>query len=223
LSDLCFAPTAVAMENLKREGLAKRSLLVGDIMLVTTLRLLERLSEGFVKNTLAKFNLCPDNFILATTHRAITRENPALLRGVLEALREMHLPVILPLHPATRFAIEDHNLVSLIAPDKSLIVVPPVKYAEMLALLRNCRLVITDSGGLIKEAYYFRKPCITIDYQTEWVETLEGGWNVIAGPHKVRILESSASIHPDPAAYREGVFGDGRTASKILKTLSAMG
>jgi UDP-N-acetylglucosamine 2-epimerase len=223
LSTLCFAPTEVAMQNLKREGLAERSLLVGDIMLDTTLYMLERLSESCAKNTLARFGLRPDSFILATTHRAIMRENPDLLRDVLEALREIPFPVILPLHPATRSSIERFNLAKLTVPDRSLIVVPPVQYATMLVLLQNCRAVITDSGGLIKEAYYFQKPCITIDYQTEWEETLEGGWNVVTGPNKSMIIEALASMHPDPAAHRRGVFGDGRTASKILKTLSATG
>jgi UDP-N-acetylglucosamine 2-epimerase len=223
LSDLCFAPTRTAMENLAREGLAERSRLVGDVMLDTTVHLLARLPASFAHKTLTNFNVHPDQFILATTHRANTRENPELLRNVLEALRETHLPVILPLHPATRAAIEHYHLTHLLAPGSSLIPVAPVKYAEMLTLLLNCRLVMTDSGGLIKEAYYFRKPCITIDYQTEWVEALEGGWNIISGPDKYKILDASVSLHPDPRLYKPRVFGDGHTAYKILTALGAMG
>lgn len=223
LSDVCFGPTEQAMRNLSREGLAERSWLVGDIMLDTTVRMLNRLSEGFVNKTLAGFGLARNEFALATTHRAVIRERPKLLRAVLEALREMPCPVILPLHPSTRAAITAHSLVDLIAPGMSLKVVPPVKYSEMLALLSSCRLVLSDSGGLIKEAYYFKKPCVTLDYQTEWTETLEGGWNVVTGPDKSRILEASAVIRPDLTAHKKDMFGVGQTARRILGVLSAKG
>src|SRR6266850_1942754 len=223
LSDLCFAPTASAMEILKREGLSERSIMVGDIMLDTTVRMLDRLSEEFISGVLKTFGLVRNEYALATTHRAIIRERPELLRNVLEALREMPFPVILPLHPSTQSAIKDHHLEALIEPGTNLRVVPPVKYSEMIVLLSNCRVVLSDSGGLIKEAYYFKKPCVTLDYQTEWVETLGGGWNVVAGPNKEHILEVSSAIKPDPTSYREDIFGVGQTARRILEILSAGG
>jgi UDP-GlcNAc3NAcA epimerase len=160
---------------------------------------------------------------LATSHRAIIRERPELLQNVLEALREMPFPVLLPLHPSTRSAISLHNLERFIERGASLRVVQPLPYSEMIILLSNCRMVLTDSGGLIKEAYYFKKPCITLDYQTEWIETLEGGWNVVVGPDKGRILAAAASIHPDPSLHKQDVFGIGQTARAILETLSAGG
>jgi UDP-N-acetylglucosamine 2-epimerase len=221
LSDLCFAPTPIAMDNLAAEGLGGRSLLVGDIMLDTTLRMLERLSDAFTAETLQKYGVAEEAFALATTHRAIIRETPDLLRNVLEALRAMPMPVLLPLHPSTRSAIAAHGLEELIRPGTSLRVVPPIKYSEMLVLLSHCRAVYSDSGGLIKEAYFFKKPCVTLDYQTEWVETLEGAWNVVAGPDKARILRAAARSEPDPAVYKRDVFGTGRTAPRILETLTA--
>lgn len=223
LADLCFAPTKLAMETLAREGLAERSVLVGDIMLDTTRRMLECQSNLSVPQILARFGVTQNEFALATTHRAIIRERPELLRDVLEALREMPFPVVLPLHPSTRSAIKDHHLEALIEPGTNLRVVPPVKYSEMIVLLSNCRVVLSDSGGLIKEAYYFKKPCVTLDYQTEWVETLGGGWNVVAGPNKEHILEVSSAIKPDPTSYREDIFGVGQTARRILEILSAGG
>jgi UDP-GlcNAc3NAcA epimerase len=223
LSDLCFAPTETAMQNLAREGLGGRSSLVGDITLDTTLRMCECLSEDFVNLTLANFGVTRDAFVLATTHRAIIRESPELLRNVLEAFREMPFPVLLPLHPSTRSAIEYHRLEGLIRTGGSLMVVPPIKYSEILVLLSNCHIVLSDSGGLIKEAYYFKKPCVTLDYQTEWKETLEGGWNVVAGPNKGRILEASTTIQPDPAAHKKEIFGVGQTARRILEVLEVEG
>lgn len=223
LSDLCFAPTASAMEILKREGLSARSIMVGDIMLDTTVRMLDRLSEDYINGILNTFGLVRNGFALATTHRTIIRERPKLLRNVLEALREMPFPVILPLHPSTQSAIGQHRLEYLTQPGASLIVIPPVKYAEMLVLLSHSRLVLSDSGGLIKEAYYFKKPCITLDYQTEWIETLEGDWNVVAGPDKASILAAASTIAPDPSAYKHETFGTGHTAAKILEVLGADG
>lgn len=220
LADLCLAPTKVAMEILSREGLATRSVLVGDIMLDTTRAMLERQSEEAVAGILSRFNVTRNGFALATCHRAVIREQRELLQAVLEALREMPFPVVLPLHPSTRSAIKQHGLEALIEPGTSLRVVPPVKYSEMLALLSTCRIVMSDSGGLIKEAYYFKKPCITLDYQTEWVETRDGGWNIVAGPDKNRILRASADTTPDPASHKEDVFGDGHTARKILELLA---
>jgi UDP-N-acetylglucosamine 2-epimerase len=223
LSDWCFAPTVSAMEILDREGLSGRSIMVGDIMLDTTVRMLDRLSDDYVNRTLATFGLEHKQFALATTHRAIIREQPDLLRNVLEALREMPFPVVLPLHPSTQSSIRQFGLEHLTKPGASLTVIPPVKYAEMLVLLSHARLVLSDSGGVIKEAYYFRKPCITLDYQTEWIETLEGNWNVIAGPDKSGILTAASMITPDIRVHKQGVFGTGRTARKILEVLATQG
>ena len=223
LSELCFAPTASAMEILEREGLSERSVMVGDIMLDTTVRVSERISDEFTDGVLNRFGLVRNEYALATTHRAIIREQPDLLRNVLEALRELPFPVLLPLHPSTQSAIKHHELDDLIRPDASLIVAPPVNYSEMLALLCQSRLVLSDSGGLIKEAYYFKKPCVTLDYQTEWVETLEGGWNVVAEPNKAAILTAALSIAPDLRAHKQGVFGTGHTAEKILGVLATNG
>ena len=220
LSDWCFAPTKSAMEILAREGLADRAALVGDIMLDTTRRVLESQSN-LTSQVLDRYQVVPNGFALATTHRASIRERPELLKNVLEAFREMPIPVLLPLHPSTRSAITLHHLEKLIEPGTSLRVVQPVKYSEMIVLLSNCRIVLTDSGGLIKEAYFFKKPCVTLDCQTEWVETLEGGWNVIAGPQKEHILKAATAIKPDSLLHREDIFGAGHTARKILETLSS--
>jgi UDP-N-acetylglucosamine 2-epimerase len=223
LSDLCFAPTASAMEILKREGLSSRAVMAGDIMLDTTVRMLERMSEQFSQSVLDKFGLVRNEYGVATTHRAVIREQPDLLRNVFEALREVSFPVILPLHPSTEAAIKRHGLDELTKPDSSLIIVPPVRYSEMLALLSHCRMVLSDSGGLIKEAYYFRKPCVTLDYQTEWVETLRGRWNVVAGPDKGAILEAASSGTPDLSTHQPTVFGTGRTAQQILNVIGKRG
>jgi UDP-N-acetylglucosamine 2-epimerase len=197
--------------------------MVGDIMLDTTVRMLGRMSEKFAQDVLGRFGLVRNEYALATTHRAIIREQPDLLRNVLEALREMPFPVLLPLHPSTRSAIHQHGLDYLTRPGASLIVSPPAKYSEMLALLSHCRLVLSDSGGVIKEAYYFKKPCVTLDYQTEWIETLRGGWNVTPGPDKSAILSAASLIAPDLLVHQQDVFGTGHTAQRILEELVTRG
>jgi UDP-GlcNAc3NAcA epimerase len=223
LADLCFAPTPTAMEILEREGLSDRSILVGDIMLDTTVRMLGQLSDEAVARTLDAYGVQKNGYALATTHRAVIRESSALLRNVLQAFRTLPFPVILPLHPSTRSAIEQHGLGDLLASGTSLKPIAPVRYSDMLVLLSNCRVVLSDSGGLIKEAYYFRKPCVTLDYQTEWVETLAGGWNVIAGPDTERIIAAAMGEAPDPRRHRRDVFGSGQTAPRILESLGCGG
>jgi UDP-N-acetylglucosamine 2-epimerase len=155
---VCFAPTPSAVQNLDREGLAARTLPVGDIMLDTTRRMLRRLSDGAKLDVLKRYGVAPNEFGLATTHRAMIRENPSLLRNVLEALREMPFPVLLPLHPSTLAAVKQHGLEDLTMPGTSLRVVPPVTYSAMLALLCSCRIVLSDSGGVILLSEAVRDP-----------------------------------------------------------------
>ncbi|MEL6182062.1 MAG: UDP-N-acetylglucosamine 2-epimerase (non-hydrolyzing) [Myxococcota bacterium] len=184
LSTRCYAPTPTAMENLQREGLADKAVLVGDIMLDTTLHVLGQMPEETITEYIRTHGVEPQRFLLATAHRAALRKDPERLRQVFEALREQPLPVLLALHPSTQHSLERHHLTELLEEGSALHVIPPQPYAVILSLLKGCVGVITDSGGLIKEAYALKRPCITIDSQTEWIETLEGGWNIIAGPNK---------------------------------------
>lgn len=221
ISDRCYAPSPNAMSLLAREGLAERAVWVGDIMLDTTMWVLERLSQAQRDATLDRLGVARGAYILSTVHRAHTRSDPALLRGVFEALRAQEHPVILPLHPSTRHALTAHGLLDLIAPGSALRVIDPLPYADILCLLDGCAGVMTDSGGLVKESYVLRRPCITLLHPTEWVETHAGGWNIIAGPGRDAILSVDPVRAPDPEAFQGDVFGTGHAAMAILKDLDA--
>lgn len=221
ISARCYAPSPNAMAILEREGLGERSVWVGDIMLDTTVWVLDRLSQAQRDATLARLGAERGGYILSTVHRAHTRSDPALLRGVFEALRAQERPVILPLHPSTRHSLTVHGLLDLIEPGSALRVIDPLPYADILCLLDGCAGVMTDSGGLVKESYVLRRPCITLLHPTEWVETHAGGWNVIAGPTRDAILAVDPVRSPDPEAFRGDVFGTGHAAMAILEDLDA--
>jgi UDP-GlcNAc3NAcA epimerase len=199
-----FCPTSTAAENLRREGITAGVHQIGDVMYDVSLMMRERARK--MSTILARLGLMPGKFQLATLHRAEnTDERDALARALdyLSAAAQ-EWPVVLPLHPRTRQAARRFGLD--FAP---LMVTDPVRYLDMVALLDSCIRVLTDSGGLQKEAYFFRKPCITLRDATEWVETIEAGWNRLW-------------IGPDYAPRRDiGEYGDGTAAEKVATVLQA--
>ena len=200
-----FCPTATAAANLAREGIGAGVHDVGDVMYDAALMMRER-ARGRPAMILARLGLSPGQFALATLHRAENTDTREALQRALDYLRSVARtePVVLPLHPRTRIAAASYGL------DLSGIsVIEPVGYLDMMALLDACTQVLTDSGGLQKEAYFFRKPCITLRNATEWVETVDAGWN--------RLWHG-----PDYAPRREiAAFGDGHAAEKIADILAA--
>jgi UDP-N-acetylglucosamine 2-epimerase len=172
LSDLLFCPTQAAVENLRREGIEKGVHLVGDVMydaVLLYLDLAERKSE-----IMERLGLKPKSYALATVHRAENTDQPERLRAIFEGLErvaEEGLSVILPLHPRTR-----KRLNTLGIHPKEVQVLDPVSFLDMLVLEKNARVILTDSGGVQKEAFFFRVPCVTLREETEWVETVGTGW-----------------------------------------------
>ncbi|MCW5692468.1 MAG: UDP-N-acetylglucosamine 2-epimerase (non-hydrolyzing) [Pseudolabrys sp.] len=199
-----FCPTEIAVANLKNEGVINGVHNVGDVMYDTTLMMSDRARAH--SSILARLGLKAECFSLATIHRAENTDDPAALARVVNYLNvaSRELPVVLPLHPRTRQAAARFGV------DLSgFRTIDPVGYLDMTALLSNCRNVLTDSGGLQKEAYFHRKPCVTLRDATEWVETVEAGWN--------RLWNG-----PD---YRErkliDAYGDGHAADKMVDILAA--
>lgn len=195
-ADLCLAPTRLAMDNLAREGLASRARLVGDVM--TDVCLLTR--EAVAGREVA--GLPRGEFVLATIHRAENTDDPERLRDVVSALSQLPLPVVLAVHPRLR----DRAAALGIALDAgSLQPVEPLSYPDMVAAVTAAAHVVTDSGGLQKEAFLLETPCITIRTETEWPETLEGDWNVLAQePGTVAALLTRALGSPALAPYGSG-------------------
>ena len=156
----------------------------------------------------------PPSFLLATIHRAENTDNKKNIVNILDSFSKASLPVVFPLHPRTKKAISSFGEFP-----GNVIVIEPVGYLEMLKLILDSVKVLTDSGGLQKEAYFLGKQCITLRTETEWVETLHDNWNIITGTDRIKILEAIDS--PLPTAKQKSEFGDGQAACKIVEYLES--
>lgn len=173
ISDFLFAPTETAEKNLENEGLKEKSFLTGDIMVDTLKR---NLSVGLKKaNVLKKLKLKGEEYMLFTFHRPYNVDNPDKLGKILNLLSKLDLKVVFPVHPRTRKIILKYN----IATANNIILIEPLGYLDFICLEKNAQKIITDSGGIQKEAYILEKPCITIRPETEWIETVRDGWNIL--------------------------------------------
>lgn len=213
-ADLLLCPTRVAMAHLAREGRAEASRLVGDTMLDVQASQRPAAARSTV---LDRFGLAPGRYALATVHRAYTTDEPGRLANVLGALDALPMPVVLPLHPRTKEKIAGFELA---APTGSLRLVDPVGYVDMLRLESDAARILTDSGGVQKEACWLGVPCITLRPETEWVETVEHGWNRLVDVDPAAI---AAAFTADdwPAGSPPPLFGDGRAAQRIVDELEA--
>jgi UDP-GlcNAc3NAcA epimerase len=210
VSDVLFCPTPVATEHLRNEGLGGKALMVGDVMYDAALQFRE-----IAGRKIAAPNYAAGAFALATIHRAENTDDPKRLAGILAALEEISreiCPVVLPLHPRTRKMLAGAGYSAL-----SISVVAPVSYLEMLVLESRARFILTDSGGVQKEAYFFQKPCITMRHETEWTETLENRCNVLAGADAAQILAAARAT--GIAGPWLAKYGDGNAGSLIANAL----
>jgi UDP-N-acetylglucosamine 2-epimerase len=237
-ASLLFCPTETAVENLRHEGFinivnnghllpldyaphatrhAPLVLNTGDVMF-DAVRLYGELAEKR-SEILQELGLEPKNYALATVHRAENTDQPKRLRGIFQGLLSLAqegLTVVVPLHPRTRHALSSLSLLHGTLP-RNLLVIEPVSYLDMLILEKNARVIITDSGGVQKEAFFFRVPCVTLREETEWVETVEAGWNALVGCDPKRIVEAVRSARPGEEDIMP--YGDGRAAERILGLL----
>ncbi len=210
LADLCLAPTEAAMEHLAHEGLAERSTLVGDVMVDAHAWAAQR-AEAHLPAVAREH----DGYVLLTLHRAENVDDPGRFSRILEGLA-LDAPVIFPVHPRTRAILAGgaHRL-----PD-NVVAIEPVGFLQMVALEACARAIATDSGGLQKEAYLSGVPCITLRSETEWVETVEAGWNRVVDddPGALRAaLEDDAFMSRDRP--RPSLYGDGHAAERIVSAL----
>ncbi len=212
MSDLLFCPSMTAIENLENEGIRDGVSLVGDVMqdvLIGCRGLLERRSD-----ILQKFDVLPGDYALATIHRAGNTASADILQSILHGLSMVAssgLPVLMPAHPRVQNALDQLEIAL-----GQVRVVPPASYLEMVSLQANARVILTDSGGVQKEAYWLGVPCVTLRDETEWTETLEAGWNQLAGSEPDQILKLALREAP---TERPSLYGDGRAANKIVNHL----
>lgn len=213
LADLCLAPTQVAVEHLAAEGLAERSLLVGDVMTDVCLATRDAVAEADVQVPDAVDPTQP--FVLATIHRADNTDDPARLHGILSALQASRVPVVLLAHPRLVALAGKHGL-DLSA--GNLFATEPLTYPQMVRAVMAAAGVVTDSGGLQKEAFLLGTPTTTIRTETEWTETLEDGWNIL-DPHLEQLTD--VMVRPAPAAERAQPYGDGKASERVIQALLA--
>lgn len=215
IADLLFCPTETAVNNLRNEGIVRGVHLVGDTMYDAVLRFAEAAQRR--STILARLGLRPKGYLLATVHRPYNTDDPASLRSILAAFAEIEEPIIFPVHPRTRKQIAELGLAHEDGPAANPRMIEPVGYLDMLALEQNARMILTDSGGIQKEACWLGVPCITLRSETEWVETVAAGWNVVVGADRERIVAAVRGFVPP--AGRPLVYGDGRAAAQIVTIL----
>ena len=212
VSSLLFCPTAPAVENLLNEGIVEGVHNVGDVMYDSVLHYTELASSNM--QILEGLNLASGGYALATAHRAENTDSEDRLSNILEALDEIaeSTEIVMPLHPRTKAKMDELGLTLT-----HVNVIEPVSYLEMLLLEKNASAIFTDSGGVQKEAYFFGVPCITLRDETEWVETVESGWNNLVGADKEMITNAFERATPGDSSVN--FYGDGTAAKRMIKLI----
>lgn len=220
LTDHCaewlFCPTQIAVENLAREGVTRGVHLVGDTMYDAVLRHSARARA--TSRILETLRLEHGRFLLATVHRPYNTDDDRALTEIVSALRAADDAVVFPVHPRTRQRLIVLGLLDGAAAHDKIRWIEPIGYYDMLTLEQNARMIVTDSGGVQKEAYFFAVPCVTLRPETEWIETVQAGWNRLVGADAAAILTALRAEYPvvlPPPAY-----GDGHAAEAIVRLLA---
>ncbi|ARP50840.1 MULTISPECIES: non-hydrolyzing UDP-N-acetylglucosamine 2-epimerase [Caproicibacterium] len=218
ISTQLFCPTQTAWQNLQKEGITEGVSVSGDVMLDSVLHFRKVAMDNPEKRKIhEQLGIEPKHYRLATLHRAETTDGglPAIER-IFDAFEQLPQRVVIPIHPRTRSlaeqALADRGY-------RNIQLIDPVGYLEMLLLTNGACQVLTDSGGLQKEAWFMEVPCVTLRSETEWVETLVGGWNVLAKLTTEDILSKALNTVPDPAARAAQPFGDGHASERIARAV----
>lgn len=218
VSKLLFAPTYTAVINLEKEGIFNGVLQVGDVMLDNYLLFKSMATQK--SRILNKLEARPKQYCLATLHRQENTDDAVRLDGIFQALiviSRQSCPVILPLHPRTRKALERNGIT--IESLSNILLIDPVDYIDMICLQVNAGVILTDSGGIQKEAYFAGVPCVTLRDETEWVETVESGVNYLCGADTTLILEAYTKACRTEISMQDGLYGDGNAGAAIIRAL----
>ena len=215
LSDILFCSTSTAVKNLREEGVTNGVFNVGDIMIdaiKNNIDIVEKKSD-----ILKRLNLKNKNYMIATVHRAGNTDIKENMLEIIEAFLESKETIIFPLHPRTEKCLKIYGFDKMLK-NKNIIATKPISYTDMLVLEKNAKKILTDSGGMQKEAYFFKVPCITLRDTTEWVETVNDGWNVLAGASKTKILD--AVRHFSPRGRQSEDYGNGDASRNIVNIIN---
>jgi UDP-N-acetylglucosamine 2-epimerase (non-hydrolysing)/UDP-GlcNAc3NAcA epimerase len=217
LSDLLLCPSATAVENLEREHVAGRVEMVGDVMVDVAMLFQPRAVRDTV--ALERAGVTPGGYVLATAHRAGNVDDPERLRMLVDLLLAVPVPVVMPLHPRTRARLTAAGWVGELERAEHIRLQPPLGYLEFNSLLGNARAVMTDSGGAQKEAYLAGVPCVTLRDTTEWVETVQAGWNVLVDLDAAAAL---AALDRSMPAERPELYGDGQAGARVVAAVAGV-
>lgn len=222
-SELLFAPTLASVENLRREGISEGKIhQVGDVMYDAALYYGAKAQAQSA--IIQHLGLEPKGYILATIHRAENTNDPARLGAIFEGLAGVarEIAVVVPLHPRTRAALDRERLLEIVS--QYILLIEPVGYLDMVMLEKNARLIATDSGGVQKEAFFYRVPCVTLREETEWVELVELGWNRLVSPVDAHTISRSLLDARQTASNKQapsGLYGEGNAAEQIVRQISS--
>jgi len=217
MSDLLLCSTDAAAANLHAESVAGRIEVVGDAMVDVALRWQPAARADVAAP--AAYGLEPGRYLLVTAHRAGNVDDPARLRALVDLISALPRPVLFPLHPRTRARLRDANLLDQLGADEGVELVEPLGYIEFSALLCHARAVLTDSGGVQKEAYLAAVPCVTLRANTEWHETVDAGWNTLVDLDAQAAL---AALERTPPAARPQLYGDGHSAERCVQAIGTL-
>lgn len=214
IAEILFAPTKSAAKILKNEGIKKGVYWVGDVMYDIQKKIKNRKSKPKI---LGKYALKPKKYILATVHRQENTDNRENLENIINAFTKIKETIIFPVHPRTLKFLKGYGLDKIIVQNPHIKMIEPIGFFEMMTLEKNARLILTDSGGVQKEAYLDQVPCITLRNETEWIETVASGWNRLGGTNVNKIV-TLAKNFPKPKSH-PNFLGDGKAYTKIAKII----
>ncbi|MFZ2071481.1 MAG: UDP-N-acetylglucosamine 2-epimerase (non-hydrolyzing) [Halobacteriota archaeon] len=211
-SDLLFCPTETAIRNLKKEGITKGIYLTGDVMVDALLRNKEIAEESKI---IEELGLKSKQYLLATIHRQNNTDDKGNLSNIVAALCDIGGEIVFPVHPRARKYLRLYGFYERLKEPVKFI--KPLGYFDFLKLMSQAKKVLTDSGGVQKEAYILKVPCITLRETTEWIETVEDGWNVLVGADRGKIVEMATMF--EPKGKQRNVFGDGRASKRVVEVI----
>jgi UDP-N-acetylglucosamine 2-epimerase len=215
VAELLLCPTEASVANLTAEGVTEGVELVGDVMLDTARFFAEKGSVSALEG----LGLRPGEYYFATVHRVRNSDDPERLAAIVRGFSRLDRPVVWAVHPRTQANLISLGLEGAVEAAENIRAVPPVSYIDAVSLLRHAAGLLTDSGGMQKEAYFLGVPCVTLREETEWVETVELGWNTLTGADEDAIVAAAGA--PAPAGDRPPVYGDGHAAERIVEALES--
>jgi len=219
ISSLLFCPSRVAVDNLRKEAITNGVHNVGDVMYDAILYYWDMAVKK--SNILKELSLNDEEYILATVHRDFNTDDPRNLKNIIDAFVECKEKIVFPAHPRTVKMLKEFKLYDKVLTAGNVKLIKPVGYLDFIRLEIGAKKIVTDSGGIQKEAYFLHTPCITLRESTEWVELVEKGWNVLVGMDEEKIL-SAINLFSVNSSYDDNMYGNGSAGKKIIEILSSI-